>query len=141
VPHSGRVERRLDPSASKSDNMVKQRRMILIAEHDARRRLTLRHRLELAGHVVVGEAEDGGEALDLLRRTAPDVLLLDMGMPGLDGSYVLRSLANSHRQVTPAVVANAGSDDDAAMAAVLGADAVLRQDSSAGDLLAAVNNV
>jgi CheY-like chemotaxis protein len=115
--------------------------MILIAEYDGLIRSALRRRLEDAGHVVVGEAADGGEALDLLRRTAPDVLLLDMTMPGLDGTYVLRSLANSPHGRTPAVVASAGSAEEAALATELGADAVLRKDSPAGDLLAAVTAV
>ena len=121
--------------------MIKQRHLVLIAEHDPTLRFSLRRRLERAGHVVVGEASDGGEALDMLRRTEVDVLLLDMTMPGLDGTYVLRSLANSPPQGAPAVVANATSDSDAALAAVLGADAVVRKDSAAGDLLAALDRI
>ena len=120
---------------------MKQRRLVLIAEHDPGLRAGLRRRLEQAGHVVVGEAADGGQALDLLRQTLPDVLLLDMTMPGLDGTYVLRSLANSPFARTPAVVAHAVSDEDVSMAEQLGADAVLRKSGSARELLAAVGEV
>jgi RNA polymerase sigma factor (sigma-70 family) len=42
---------------------------------------------------VVGEAADGTEALDLIPRASPDVVLLDIRMPGLDGLSVLRQLA------------------------------------------------
>uniref|UniRef100_UPI001C2F7C90 response regulator n=1 Tax=Cellulomonas sp. GbtcB1 TaxID=2824746 RepID=UPI001C2F7C90 len=41
---------------------------------------------------VVGEAEDGREALDAVRRTEPDVVLMDIRMPRLDGLAALREL-------------------------------------------------
>jgi DNA-binding NarL/FixJ family response regulator len=44
---------------------------------------------------VVGEAKDGNEVLELMREKEPDVLLLDLRMPGLDGLSVLQSLKNS----------------------------------------------
>ncbi len=44
---------------------------------------------------VVGEARDGNEVLELMREKEPDVLLLDLRMPGLDGLSVLQSLKNS----------------------------------------------
>jgi len=43
---------------------------------------------------VVGEADDGGTALELVRRTHPDVLLLDIRMPGVDGLETLRAIAD-----------------------------------------------
>ncbi len=42
--------------------------------------------------VVVGEAKDGNEVLDVVRQTEPDILLLDLRMPALDGLSVLQSL-------------------------------------------------
>lgn len=44
---------------------------------------------------VVGEARDGNEVLELMREKEPDVLLLDLRMPGLDGLSVLQSLKSS----------------------------------------------
>ncbi|MGO9096422.1 MAG: response regulator [Bryobacteraceae bacterium] len=44
---------------------------------------------------VVGEAKDGNEVLEIMREKEPDVLLLDLRMPGLDGLSVLQSLKNS----------------------------------------------
>ena len=45
------------------------------------------------GYVVVGEASHGQEALDYMAQTMPDILLLDIRMPGVDGLAVARQLA------------------------------------------------
>ena len=42
--------------------------------------------------MVAGEAEDGREAVDLVRRTRPDVILMDVRMPRLDGIAALRMI-------------------------------------------------
>lgn len=46
------------------------------------------------GFEVVGEAADGAEAIDLVRKASPDVLLLDLAMPGIPGLEVLRQVAS-----------------------------------------------
>lgn len=57
---------------------------------------------------VVGEAGNGREALDLVRSLRPDVLLLDLSMPVLDGMAVLKELAGT----LPVVVLSGYGDDD-----------------------------
>ena len=47
---------------------------------------------------VVGEAGDGRQALDLVERTDPDVLLLDLGMPNPDGLATLQALQHANRR-------------------------------------------
>ncbi|MSO57856.1 MAG: response regulator [Thermoleophilia bacterium] len=58
---------------------------ILIAEDETIIRLDLRALLEAAGHEVVAEARDGEEAVALARSAEPDLALLDVKMPRLDG--------------------------------------------------------
>jgi two-component system, response regulator PdtaR len=58
---------------------------ILIAEDETIIRLDLRGLLERAGYEVVGEARDGEEAVALVRETAPDLVIMDVKMPRLDG--------------------------------------------------------
>ena len=58
---------------------------ILIAEDETIIRLDLRELLEQAGFEVVAEARDGEEAVELARSTAPDLALLDVKMPRVDG--------------------------------------------------------
>jgi two-component system chemotaxis response regulator CheB len=64
--------------------------------------------LEKKGHVGVGEAKDGDEALEQCVRHRPDVLTLDLAMPGLDGLGVLRALKATGNRV-PVVVVSAFS--------------------------------
>src|SRR5258708_260718 len=58
---------------------------VVIAEDEAIVRLDLREILEEAGYEVAGEAGRGDEAVDLVKRVAPDLVLLDIKMPGMDG--------------------------------------------------------
>jgi response regulator NasT len=58
---------------------------VLIAEDEALIRMDLREMLEEEGHEVVGEAGDGEEAVSLARELVPDVVFMDVKMPGTDG--------------------------------------------------------
>jgi two-component system cell cycle response regulator DivK len=77
---------------------------ILIAEDNAVNRELLRELLETRGHTVL-EACNGQEALDILEQTKPDLLLLDIGMPVLDGFAVIRKIRENPRLGALPVVA------------------------------------
>lgn len=64
---------------------------ILVAEDNAVNRELLRELLEARGYDVM-EACDGKEALDLIAKAQPDILLLDIGMPVMNGYAVVRVL-------------------------------------------------
>lgn len=63
---------------------------VVIAEDEAIIRLDLRETLEEEGYEVVGEAGRGDRALELVRELKPDLAILDVKMPGLDGLEVAR---------------------------------------------------
>ena len=65
---------------------------ILIAEDETIIRLDLRELLEGAGFDVVAEARDGEEAVELARTQAPELALLDVKMPKLDGIDAARRI-------------------------------------------------
>jgi response regulator NasT len=65
---------------------------ILVAEDETIIRLDLRGLLERAGHEVVGEARDGEEAVGLARELAPDLAVMDVKMPRLDGIEAARRI-------------------------------------------------
>ncbi len=77
---------------------------ILIAEDNAVNRELLRELLEIRGYTVV-EACDGEEALRMIEQTRPDLLLLDIGMPLLDGFGVVSKIREDPRLASLPVVA------------------------------------
>jgi DNA-binding NarL/FixJ family response regulator len=82
----------------------------------------IRGLLELTGDIsVVGEASDGGEALEVVPAARPDVLLLDVRMPVLGGIEVMRRLAAA--QALPATILLTTFDDDEALLAGMRAGA------------------
>ncbi len=77
---------------------------ILIAEDNPVNRELLRELLEMRGHTVA-EACDGEEALRMIEQSQPDLLLLDIGMPVLDGFGVVRKIRENPRMAALPVVA------------------------------------
>jgi len=65
---------------------------IVIAEDEPLIRLDLRESLEEEGYAVVGEAGDGAEAVELVRQHRPDLAILDIKMPGVDGLAAARDI-------------------------------------------------
>jgi response regulator NasT len=66
---------------------------VVIAEDEAIIRLDLKETLEEEGYDVVGETGRGDEAIDLVRRLEPDLAILDIKMPGLDGLAAAREIS------------------------------------------------
>lgn len=106
---------------------------ILIAEDETLIRLDLRAQLEDAGYDVCGEARDGAEAVELAATTHPDVVLLDIRMPKLDGIEAARAiLAN---RPLPIVLVTAFSDGELIRSAAdVGAFAYLTKPYAASTL-------
>jgi two-component system, cell cycle response regulator DivK len=77
---------------------------VLIAEDNAVNRELLRELLETGGYEVL-EACDGQQALHMIEQTQPDILLLDIGMPVLDGFGVIRKIRENPCRATMPVLA------------------------------------
>lgn len=84
---------------------------ILIADDHALFRDSLRSLIEAHGLSVVGEARNGREAYELARQLRPDVILMDLSMPELDGLAATRLISADLQDVK--VVILTASDDDA----------------------------
>jgi NarL family two-component system response regulator LiaR len=93
---------------------------VLVADDHAVVREGLRTFLRLQdGIEVVGEAADGEQAVREARRLAPDVVLMDLVMPGVDGVEAMRRI-RADRQQTRVIVLTSFDDDDRLLAAVHG---------------------
>ncbi len=66
---------------------------VVIAEDEAIIRLDLKETLEEEGYEVVGETGRGDEAVDLVRELSPDIAILDIKMPGMDGLTAAKEIA------------------------------------------------
>src|SRR6185295_17992155 len=84
---------------------------ILLADDHTLFRDSLRSLLASRGFEIVGEAREGREAFELARRLQPDVVLMDLAMPGLDGLAATRLISAEMPQVK--VVILTASDEDA----------------------------
>lgn len=124
---------------------------VLLADDQTLVRQGIRSLLSLAAHApadsdpapleVVGESSDGVEALEKCRALRPDVLLLDLKMPRLDGIGVLRELADQP-EPTKALVLTTFDDTDLLLDAIRsGARGYLLKDVSLEQLVVAIRTV
>ncbi len=81
---------------------------VVVAEDEALIRMDLAEMLAEAGHIVVGQASDGEQAVALARETRPDVVVMDVKMPGLDGISAAEVLGKEG--IAPVVMLTAFSD-------------------------------
>ena len=72
---------------------------VVVVDDDTLMREVLKAVLRDEGYAVVGEARDGAEALGLIQRLAPDVVCLDVNMPGMSGIEVLKAVRGRHPEI------------------------------------------
>jgi len=83
---------------------------IIIAEDDSVIRMDLREELQRQGYLVVGDVGDGQSAVNLTRELRPDLVLMDIRMPEMDGIEATRIL--TAERLAPVVLLTAFSDDE-----------------------------
>jgi NarL family two-component system response regulator LiaR len=115
---------------------------VLIADDPAVVRQGLRTFLDLQEDIeVVGEAADGADALEAAERLAPDVVLVDLVMPGVDGIEAIRRL-RERAPTARAIVLSSFVDDDKLFPAVrAGAAGYLLKDVQPQELVEAIRTV
>ena len=109
---------------------------ILIADDHTLFRESLRSLLVSRGFEVIGEAGEGFEAIEIARRLQPDLVLMDLAMPGLDGLAATRLLSAEMPQVR--IVILTASDEDAKLFEAIksGAQGYLLKNLEAGEFFA-----
>ncbi|MDF2566354.1 MAG: pdtaR, partial [Massilibacillus sp.] len=83
---------------------------IVIADNESIIRMDLKEILEEAGHEVVGEATDGAKAIDLTRKFKPDLVIMDIKMPEMDGIAAAKVISND--KIAPVLLLTAFSQKE-----------------------------
>jgi two-component system response regulator NreC len=115
-------------------------RVVLADDHTILRN-GLRHVLERQGFSIVGEAGDGREAIEVVERTKPDVIIMDIAMPLLNGIEAAKRITSDHPK-TAVLILSMHSDEAYILKALkAGARGYLLKDSAEADLIQAVRAV
>lgn len=114
---------------------------VIIADDDPLARRVVRDALQAAGVIVIAEATSGRETVELARHYRPDVVLMDIVMPDIDGLEATRVLAQ-HLPETAVLVLTASDDEDTGMLALhSGASGFLTKDVDVGALPRALRSI
>ena len=112
---------------------------VVIADDHAVVRSGLESLLDTAGDIaVVGAAADGGEAIELVARVEPDVVLMDLSMPGVDGVAATAAITRAHPDVSVVVLTSFAEPSRITAALEAGAIGYQLKDAAPDELIAAV---
>src|SRR5882762_6311578 len=126
----------LDKAEERTDDEAPTR-VLLVDDHDLFR-TGLRNLLEEQGVDIVGEAGDGAQAVRLVRELAPDVVVMDLNMPGVTGVEATRQVTTAAPLTRVVVLTISDQDGDVLDAILAGACGYLLKDSSIQDLIAGI---
>ncbi len=114
---------------------------ILVIDDHTLFRVGLQGLLEHRGIEVVAAVGDGAEGLVLAEQLRPDVVLLDMRMPGMDGLAVLRHLRQTGLKMPIAMLTTSSNEQDLVEALRSGAQGYLIKDMEPDDLVVALRDI
>jgi DNA-binding NarL/FixJ family response regulator len=113
-------------------------RSVLIVDDHPSFRTTAHALLEAEGFDVVGEAEDGESALEAVRRLRPDIVLLDVQLPGIDGFEVAELLTANGNSPSVVLTSSRDASDFGALVERSGARGFLPKAELSGAALSAL---
>jgi DNA-binding NarL/FixJ family response regulator len=119
---------------TQADKALDDVRVVVVDDHDLFR-TGLRNLLEEQGVNVVGEAANGQTAIRVVSELAPDVVIMDLNMPGLTGVETTRQLSGIAPLARVVVLTISADDDDVMNAVMAGACGYLLKDSSIQELI------
>ena len=117
------------------------KKMIVICDDNAALAVLMQHLLRKEGFSVQ-TAGDGGEGLELIRATAPDLLLLDLAMPGTVGLAVLEAMKSlAGKRPYTIVISGQEAKDARERATSLGSEEVWKKPFNAADLIGRIETL
>ena len=117
---------------------VTQARVLLVDDHDLFR-TGLRNLLEEQGVQIVGECDNGTDALRAVREVAPDVVVMDLNMPGISGVEATRQISMIAPLTRVLVLTISDQDSDVMDAIFAGACGYLLKDATIADLVGGIH--
>jgi two-component system, NarL family, nitrate/nitrite response regulator NarL len=118
--------------------MSKKVRMVVVDDHALFRRGLVSLLTDIPEFQVVGEAEDGEQALKIIQRTEPDVVLLDVNMPRMDGIQTVQMLRDQKNKVQILMLTISNQDEDLLGALMAGANGYLLKNTEPEELKQAI---
>jgi NarL family two-component system response regulator LiaR len=116
-------------------------RVLIVDDHTIVRKGIRALLTEIAGIEVVGEAADGQEAVAQANRLHPDVILMDLAMPKMDGIEATRQIKSSQPESRILVMTSFATDDKVFPAIKAGALGYLLKESAPEDLVEAIHQI
>ena len=112
---------------------------ILVVDDEIQIQRFLRHALEAAGYIVI-MAGNGNDALRIIEKEHPDLVILDLGLPGLDGQLVLGQLRQ--KSDVPVIILSARNDEVEKITSFdIGANDYVEKPFGIGELLARIRSL
>jgi DNA-binding NarL/FixJ family response regulator len=127
----------MSEAAIAEESAVDAPRVLIVDDHDLFRS-GLRNLLEEQGVQIVGEAAAGEEALRIVRDLAPDVVVMDLNMPGMSGVEATRHISSVAPLTRVLMLTISDQDNDVIDAILAGACGYLLKDSSIQELMAGI---
>ena len=120
--------------------MKKEKLRVLLVDDEKEFVESLSERLELR-NLKAKVAYDGEQALQAVQEDKPDVMILDLRMPGIDGIEVLRKMKKDHPKVPVVILTGHGTDKDKKEVLRLGASAYLQKPVDVDQLVGTLHKV
>jgi DNA-binding NarL/FixJ family response regulator len=124
---------------ARSAPAIEDLRVLIVDDHDLFR-TGLRNLLEEQGVQIIGEAASGAEALRLVRELAPDVVVMDLNMPGMTGVEATRQIATVAPLTRVVVLTISDQDGDVMDAILAGACGYLLKHASIQELMSGIRS-
>lgn len=124
-----------------NENPIPPKKMIVICDDNAALVVLMQHLLRKKGFSVM-TAGDGSEGLEMIRTAVPDLLLLDLAMPGTDGLAVLETMQNiTGKRPYTIVISGQEGKETRARATALGAKEVWKKPFNAAELIGRIEGL
>jgi len=116
-------------------------KILLVEDHIMARMGTAMFIKSTEGFELLGQAEDGVQAIDLAARLKPDVILMDIGLPKIDGIEATRKIKESGLETSILMLTSRESEEDVYAALSAGADGYIMKGSNLETLTNAIKSV